>query len=241
MGKLILANERIFHTLQGEGKYMGYPCTFVRLSLCNLRCEWKNKDGSSTRCDTPYTSFEPEKNDVEIDQIIKEVSDKNYHVVVSGGEPFFQANVSELIKELRLNNKYVTVETNGTIYRENQADFISLSPKLKSSSSNPERGQIHDKQRINLGALSKFIVNHDYQFKFVVNNEEEVEEILDIKRELWQLTGIDISEKIWLMPQGVSKEQFDEKAEWIWDICKKHHWKYTDRLHIRVYGQRVGV
>lgn len=242
METLTLANERVFHTLQGEGKYMGYPCTFVRLSLCNLRCEWKNKDGSTTKCDTPYTSFEPEKNEVEIDQIVRELLASNTkHIVVSGGEPFFQKNVPILIKELRLQDKYVTVETNGTIYRENTAQFISISPKLSSSSASPEHGKKHDKQRINIGALAKFIINHDYQFKFVVNDESEIDEILEIKNILKDITGADISDKIWLMPQGVTVEQFKEKAEWIWEVCKKYQFKYTARLHIDVYGQRIGV
>ena len=46
----------IFNSIQGEGKYTGYPSIFVRVSGCNLRCVFKD-----SRCDTPYTSFEPEK------------------------------------------------------------------------------------------------------------------------------------------------------------------------------------
>ena len=43
--------HEIYESIQGESTFAGLPCTFVRLSRCNLRCRW---------CDTPYTSWLPE-------------------------------------------------------------------------------------------------------------------------------------------------------------------------------------
>ena len=40
--------NEIFNSWQGEGFFTGTPCTFIRLSGCNLNCEW---------CDTDFLSF----------------------------------------------------------------------------------------------------------------------------------------------------------------------------------------
>jgi len=234
--------DGLFYTIQGEGKYIGYPTTFIRLSRCNLRCSWLNRDGTLTKCDTPHTSFDPEIEETSFDEILDYVKSNNAdHVVVSGGEPFFQKEVVDLIDKLNSLGKFVTVETNGTIYRETMATFISISPKLKSSSSDPVHGKKHDNNRINYGSLAQFISNHPYQFKFVINEESEIIEIEEIRSELLKRTGIDISDKIWLMPQGISEDQFNEKTQWMVEVCKRKNWKFTDRLHIRIWGNIKGV
>ena len=39
-----LSIHEIFKSIQGESLYAGYPCVFVRLAGCDLRCAY---------CDTP--------------------------------------------------------------------------------------------------------------------------------------------------------------------------------------------
>jgi 7-carboxy-7-deazaguanine synthase len=241
--KIVLTEEAVFYTLQGEGTYAGHPSLFIRTSGCNLRCAWRNPDGQITRCDTPYSSFSPEKNPIEIGELKRIIAQypSNVHIVITGGEPMMHKNLDGIITFARVRGHSVTIETNGTLYWENGANHFSISPKLSTSSSDPDHGLKHEERRMNFASMASIIKNHDYQFKFVYNTPADVEEILNIRENLMALTGININQNIWLMPQGTTDFQFNSKAEEIWEVCKKYGWKYTDRLHIRTYGQKKGV
>ena len=99
----LIVNE-IFRSIQGESLYAGLPCTFIRLTGCNLRCAY---------CDTKY-AYE-EGNGRTITEIIDTVSDYGLPLVeITGGEPLIQNETPLLITEL-IEKKYkVLLETNGT-------------------------------------------------------------------------------------------------------------------------------
>ena len=42
---MLVVNE-LYASVQGESRWVGLPCVFVRLAGCNLRCRW---------CDSTYT------------------------------------------------------------------------------------------------------------------------------------------------------------------------------------------
>ena len=240
--KITLTSDGVFHTVQGEGKYLGVPSIFVRLSACNLRCEWSNGDGTFTKCDTPYSSHEPEKNLKTISWIIEEVMQyRSKHVVITGGEPMLQQNVVLLINELARLGKFVTVETNGTIYRECKAAFWSVSPKLATSCHHlSDNFEEHHKKRLNLSALAA-IAKHPHQLKFVANSKTDVDEIKQFITMIAGLNGGYDCENVYLMPQGVSPEQFDKRLPWIIEAAKENGWNVTDRFHVRVWGHKRGV
>ena len=58
----ILKINEIFKSIQGESTRMGIPCTFIRLTYCNLRCSY---------CDTEYAFHEGK--DMTIDEILKQI------------------------------------------------------------------------------------------------------------------------------------------------------------------------
>lgn len=95
----------IFTSIQGESSYAGMPCSFVRLSGCNLRC---------TYCDTQY-AFEGGY-ESSIENILKKVRSAGLDVVeITGGEPLLQREVYPLMKELLDGGYKVLIETNGSL------------------------------------------------------------------------------------------------------------------------------
>src|SRR5690349_12088167 len=110
----------IFYSIQGEGKLLGVPSVFVRASGCNLRCVW---------CDTPYASWDPQGEDVSVDEIVRRVSaHEANHVVVTGGEPMIMPEVVALCDALKSHGHHITIETAATVYKPGtKVDLASLS------------------------------------------------------------------------------------------------------------------
>src|SRR6185295_4302318 len=98
----------IFRSLQGEGLLTGTESVFVRTSGCNLRCWY---------CDTPYTSWAPEGEDLSLDDILSQVAEHDCpDVVITGGEPMLFAELIPLTAALRRVGRQITIETAGTLY-----------------------------------------------------------------------------------------------------------------------------
>ena len=116
----VLALAEIFYSIQGEGTWTGTPAVFVRLAGCNLACDF---------CDTDYAI----KRFAGIDEIVAMVRAAGNDcpmVVLTGGEPFAQAQAGALIDALRRDGRRVHVESNGTIFTELPPDvWLCVSPK----------------------------------------------------------------------------------------------------------------
>lgn len=97
--------NEIFKSIQGESSFAGIPTVFVRLTGCNLRCQW---------CDTKYAYDEGV--DLTVDDVIDKIADLGLKSVeVTGGEPLLQKEVYELMDRLLDVGYKVFIETNGSI------------------------------------------------------------------------------------------------------------------------------
>jgi 7-carboxy-7-deazaguanine synthase len=225
--------SEIFYSIQGEGRLAGIPSVFVRTSGCNLRCVW---------CDTPYTSWRPEGTSWNIAEIITEV--KKYpsrHIVVTGGEPVLAPEIEELASALKRNGAHITIETAATIFKPVACDLISLSPKLANSTpwkrAKGKFARLHEGLRLNVAVIQRYIDGYDYQIKFVVEREEDFDEIREVLDKLENVNPT----RVLIMPQGTTKKELSEKARWIVELCKKNGFGFTPRLHIELFGNRRGT
>lgn len=95
----------IFHSIQGESTYAGFPCVFVRVTGCPLRCTW---------CDTAYAFHDGDE--MSLDQIIARVrAFRSRLVEITGGEPLHDPEAFELITRLLDAGFAVLVETSGAV------------------------------------------------------------------------------------------------------------------------------
>jgi 7-carboxy-7-deazaguanine synthase len=222
----------IFYSIQGEGMLAGVPSVFVRTSGCNLRCTW---------CDTPYTSWKPEGQEMPLDAILAEARrHQATHVVVTGGEPMIAEEIVPLTHALKSSGMHVTIETAGTVHQPVACDLMSISPKLANSTPHDREGgrwaAQHDRLRYQPEVLKRLMADYDYQLKFVVAAPEDLGEIQDILKE----TGADRG-RVVLMPEGTDSETLRKRSRWLAEICKRERFRLGPRLHIDLYGNQRGV
>lgn len=223
----------IFISRQGEGLLTGTESVFVRTSGCNLRCWY---------CDTPYTSWTPEGDDLSLDDIVAQVQQyETGYVVLTGGEPMLFAELVPLAAELRRLGKHITVETAGTLYLPVTCDLMSISPKLANSTPSMERdarwSRRHARSRHVPEVIRRLTSEYDYQLKFVVDAKADLDEVEAYLREF---PGIARSH-VWLMPQGIATYELARREEWLEPYCREHGYRICPRRHIEWYGAVRGT
>jgi 7-carboxy-7-deazaguanine synthase len=161
----------IFNSIDGEGKRVGLPCTFIRLFGCNLSCSY---------CDSQYACKEEKSyyTIMSINEIISYVNQWDCkNITVTGGEPLLHTGIKELLKRLILDDYYVNVETNGTIippvrgcdsYKYNI--FYTIDYKCNTSGMS---------DKMNTTLFEKHIWKEDV-VKFVVGSQEDMIQALEV-------------------------------------------------------------
>ncbi len=237
-------SPEIFHTLQGEGRNVGTPSVFIRASLCNLHCVW---------CDTAYTwnwedtnfshendrKFRREEQIVELSsneicEFVEPFPCNNF--VFTGGEPLLQEKAwVELMDALLAANPGSTfeVETNGTLFPGaaflERVHQFNVSPKLCNSGVEESRRYFPDVIR-SLRDTGKV------DFKFVVGDQEDLDEVLRFVGDCEIPT-----QNIFLMPRALTVAELEKNQSFAAEAAQSKGFKYSDRLHLRLYGAKRGV
>lgn len=153
---MLRVNE-IFHSIQGESCRAGWPCVFVRLTGCNLRC---------TYCDTRYAYEEGEE--MTVPDVVSRVKAFRCPMVeITGGEPLIQEETPRLAEALLSAGLTVLVETNGSrdisLIDSRCARIVDLKCP---SSGHVEANDYANLRRLGEGDELKFVLSdrEDYAF-----------------------------------------------------------------------------
>ncbi len=234
----------IFASLQGEGPSIGVPVAFVRLSRCNLACTWcdtaytwrfANEQGGDNRPHRDGIAFDRKANQVTLSaedtaQRIAALGQKR--LVITGGEPLLQAPaLAEMLAHLP--DIAVEIETNGTVAPpprlDVRVDQYNVSPKL-SHSGNPAALALIPER------LDAWATEPRAFLKFVIAAPQDVDEVLALHRR-YRFRP----ERVFLMAEGTDSAALRARQAWLSDLCLKHGFRMSDRLHIHLYGDTRGT
>jgi len=153
--------SEIFYSIQGESSYAGFPCVFIRLSGCNLRC---------TYCDADYTWQEEETENIGtvLDSIEQYPCDL---VEVTGGEPLFQESCLELLSKLISRKKNVLLESNGSFSIENVSPGVIVILDVKCPDSGSKDSFHPDNIRLITDRIDK--TPNSCELKFVLSTRAD--------------------------------------------------------------------
>lgn len=227
--KLARLNDHpeIFYSLQGEGASAGAPAVFVRLYGCNLGCGW---------CDTAY-SWDSKTGGIvmparELAEAISSYPCRR--IVLTGGEPLMQQEGLPELLDL-LPDHAIEVETNGTLapsdYLADRVEQFNVSPKLGHAGVSPSAALRPDV----LGHYATTLAARSW-FKFVVSNEADIVVVNRLAEEC----NMDRNRVI-LMPLAADRQQLEAIRLHIAELAIKHGLRFSDRLHMTLWGDRKGV
>lgn len=165
----LIVNE-IFYSIQGESSYAGWPCVFVRLTGCNLRCSY---------CDTVYTYAEGKGKTIA--EILGEIRKFQCSFVeLTGGEPLLQKETPVLVENLLKRGYRVLLETNGSLDISQVSSQCVRIVDFKC----PSSGMAHANNLKNIDYLS-----HKDEVKFVIGDWEDFNFAKNLMRLMEKVKG----------------------------------------------------
>lgn len=173
--------------------------------------------------------------------IYEDILDGNIRLIWTGGEPTIPKQQEAIVnffnywnKNDAIANVYNEVETNGTYYIKDELfsllHQINCSPKLSNAG-------MPKKMTIKSDAIERIMEHSNYQFKFVVSNEED---ILEVFSDFVVPFDIPLANVI-CMPGLDDQENFHERTQWVLEMAKKYKFRGLTRLHISAWDKTLNV
>jgi organic radical activating enzyme len=188
--------------------------------------------------------------------IYDDIKNGTIHIIWTGGEPTIKGHQEAIVNFFRYWKSidpsvkkvlsggliytdavtaYSEIETNGTIEITDTLrvyiDQINCSPKLSNSG-------MTEKQRIVPEAIKKIMNSYrTYQFKFVISNEEDVQELF---RDFVVPFSIPLKNVV-CMPGLDDVANFEERTQFVLEMAKKYKFRGLTRLHIAAWNKTLNV
>ena len=244
---LILSDDKLFYTIEGEGEYVGQPSVFMRLSMCNLTCKAFESADSPNGCDS-FVSWSV-KNKMTFAEIFELMEYNNYHeylrnraiLKITGGEPLIQQKqllrfMEAFIERYRFTPR-IDFETNATLIPDEKwitrfCATFTTSPKL-TTNGDPE-------EKTYKPEVLRWHVDYNSGFKFVITTSEDIEEVW--RKYVNDYEGINVPlQRVWFMPCCGSREEHIERAPAVAEYAKAMHVNFSPRLHLLVWNKALKV
>lgn len=222
--------SEVYESFQGEGPFAETPSLFVRTSGCNLRCSF---------CDTPYTSWNPEGQQVSLDELAKQIQASTApHVVLTGGEPMLAPQLTELSEICRAADKVITIETAGTVDRSVECDLMAISPKMQNSTPDDVAwSKRHEETRHQPAVIRSLLTRYNAILKFVIDQTADVDDVATYLKEFPEHSA----QQVWLMPQARTQQELADKSDWVKAAAEAQGFRFSSRLHVEKFGDVRGV
>lgn len=200
------------NTWQGEGPDSGRRMLLCRFKYCNMKCRW---------CDTIVKMRAIQEAEFQLVELQDIIYEQKTGLMITGGEPTFSNQLEATIEMLnKLVYPVANVETNG-LELEELIKFVHDDKPVKYIFS----PKMFDKDQIGEAIMkgNKLSTNENVFIKVVCDDEEKIETFL---------ANIPNTGRIYLMPQGRSREELITNAPMVFDLAEKFKVNFTSRVHL---------
>lgn len=210
--------SEIFYSIQGEGSRAGYPCTFIRLHGCRLRCSW---------CDTPYAlNMKETENLITGNSLLLEIEKIGCDFLeFTGGEPLEQDGIAEMMSYLCDKNYTVAVETAGYIdISELDRRIIKIMDVKCPGSDMHKKNKYENFDHLRGKDEIKFVIKHREDFDWAVEtiNQHDLTNKVDnilFSPVFGELENIELAE--WILHEKLRVKMQIQMHKYIWHPEKR--------------------